>query len=223
MNRDDLKKEIKKLLKGEFKSKLQETTGTGAVAGYQTPFAFSSRKNSEGNTEVATKSLPGYKIAPKTKPNNRGNINEAADYNVKSDYDAFMAKLKNTNFALENEIKTKLNKQLAGKKVMLHGSKGYKQFKKDYEIDVTSAKIEDYYGNFEVVLVGSDGKEYFVDRDYKVKIISGSTAAPTAQPPTEAPPAAQKPEEKPAAPPAQAPVKPETQPAKTDLSKELKK
>lgn len=42
------------------KKSVKEVSTTGGVAGYNTPKAFS--KNGKANTDLATKSLPGYKV-----------------------------------------------------------------------------------------------------------------------------------------------------------------
>ena len=106
-------------------------------------------------------------------------LNEAEDLDVKSEFDTFTSTVKNQTFKSKTALENKLKQQLVGKKVIAHSSKGYKQFKKDYEINVTGAKIEDYYGHFEVVLTDDKNKEYFVDRAFKVKIINPSDKVPT--------------------------------------------
>lgn len=56
-NKDLLIGRLKELIKELIKQSLEETT-TGAVAGFQTPFAFG-----DNGKKIATKSLPGYKIS----------------------------------------------------------------------------------------------------------------------------------------------------------------
>lgn len=219
----EVKRKIKKLITGEFKDDLKEATTTGCVAGFQTPYAFSPRKKSIGNKRAATVAT-GYTIAKNDESAvDERLISEETEYNLKTDFDRFMTKLKNADFAVENEMQTILNKQLKGRKVVLHGSKGYKQFKKDYEVDVVSVKVEDYYGNFEVVATGSDGKEYFIDRNFKVKILGGAAPAVQKQEqPVQQEPPKQEPNQTQQKQPEQ-PTAPAGNIPKTTLDKELKK
>lgn len=61
MKLSELKNTIQEIIKEALKGKnLDEMTGTGAVAGYNTPFAFSANKNSKGNEEAAE--TVGYKL-----------------------------------------------------------------------------------------------------------------------------------------------------------------
>jgi len=50
--------QLKTAIKEIIKQCLGEMTGTGAVAGFATPYAFGNR-----GKKIATKSLPGYKVA----------------------------------------------------------------------------------------------------------------------------------------------------------------
>ena len=56
-NKDLIIGRLKEIIKKLIKKSLEETT-TGAVAGFQTPFAFGNN-----GKKIATKSLPGYKIS----------------------------------------------------------------------------------------------------------------------------------------------------------------
>lgn len=55
---------LKELIKSLIQKELDEMTGTGAVAGFSTPFAFS-KKGSHGNkaTDATLKQMPGSKIS----------------------------------------------------------------------------------------------------------------------------------------------------------------
>lgn len=52
---------IKEAIKELIKNELDEMTGTGAVAGYATPYAFGKR-----GKDIATVSLPGFKVTGKS-------------------------------------------------------------------------------------------------------------------------------------------------------------
>jgi len=138
-------------------------------------------------------------------------LKENEDLDVKQQYDIFVSSLKNQEFKLEKQVEVQLKQKLLNKKVKVHGSKGYKQFKKDYEFVVINVKLDDYYGNYEVILVGDDNKEYFVDRAYKIKILSVSE--PPTVPSTPTTPAGTNPV---------TPTTPATEP-KADISKEIEK
>lgn len=216
-NHELLKKKITELINSEeFSSDLTEISTSAGVSVPASKFAFS--RKSGGNERAATNST-GYKIASTKRSKNF--LKEDTDYNIKADYDAFVAKLKNLNFSLDQEITKKLNGVFANKQVVIHGSKGYKQFKKDYTIDVANVKVDDYYGNFEIIFVGKDGKEYFVDRSYKVKITTAGTSPTTdAEKPTDSQTNTQQPPAPTATPQTTSPAPAEPQ---TDLSKELNK
>ena len=56
---------LKELIKSLIKQELDEMTGTGAVAGFSTPFAFSKKGQSHGKkaTDATLKQMPGSKVA----------------------------------------------------------------------------------------------------------------------------------------------------------------
>ena len=56
---------LKELIKSLIKKELDEMTGTGAVAGFSTPFAFSKKGQSHGKkaTDATLKQMPGSKVA----------------------------------------------------------------------------------------------------------------------------------------------------------------
>lgn len=57
---------LKELIKRLIKKELDEMTGTGAVAGFSTPFAFSKKgKHGENATAATLKQMPGSKVAKK--------------------------------------------------------------------------------------------------------------------------------------------------------------
>ena len=133
-------------------------------------------------------------------------INEETSVNIKPDVDALTSTIETAKYNAINAKSIELKKKLANKQVIAHASKGYGQLKRDYTINVTDAKYSEYYDKPVIILIGSDKKEYFVDVDYKVKIVGGSVPVPTGSQPT-------------GQPEAPAPV---GQPV-TDLSKEIQK
>ena len=101
------------------------------------------------------------------------------DLNIAVEKSKFEAGVKNAEFKLKNQTIKTIKSKVLGKQVTAHSSKGYGQFKRDYSIIVTDVKIEDYYGNNQVIFVGEDKKEYFIDIAYKVKISVTPQASPT--------------------------------------------
>jgi hypothetical protein len=134
-------------------------------------------------------------------------LTEDIDYNVKQDYDAYMAQVLKSKAALE----AKLNKMLAGKKVVIRAKKGVKTgiFVKNYDVEVTSVQIDDS----DVVIKGKDGKSYFLDKNYTIKVVQPAAAQPAAQAPAPEQPAE----------PAAKPAVPAPEADKKDLSKEINK
>jgi hypothetical protein len=57
-SRDLILSQIKDAIRKLVKSSLEEMSGTGGVGAISTPYAFGKRGN-----EIATKSLPGFKVA----------------------------------------------------------------------------------------------------------------------------------------------------------------
>ena len=53
---------LKKLIREITKELLDEMTGTGAVAGYQTPFAFAGKGDGAKKKKLAARSMPGGKV-----------------------------------------------------------------------------------------------------------------------------------------------------------------
>lgn len=63
--------ELQSLLREIVKEVLDEMTGTGAVAGYNTPFAFQGKGDSARKRKIATKSMPGGKVAGEGEPSDQ--------------------------------------------------------------------------------------------------------------------------------------------------------
>mgnify|MGYP003346162350 CR=1 FL=1 len=106
-------------------------------------------------------------------------INEDIDYNVKKDYDAFVA----ANVKTKTDLETKLSKSLVGKNVVVRGKKNVKTgiYIKNYEIEVQSVNID----GTDIVLVDKKNDKYFVDKNYTIKIIDPTKQTPAQQPPTQ--------------------------------------
>ena len=122
-------------------------------------------------------------------------------YNFAKEFNAYQQE----KIAAIEEIKAKYEKslqgKLKGKKIKARASIGYKQFEKDYDIDVADVSIDNYFGNEKVTVTGQNKKEYILNPSNQIQITG------TAQP-TEEPPKPEAPEE----PAPEAPTQPEKQP-----------
>ena len=198
---------LRNYVKKQIKEILDEVSATGGVAGYETPFAFSKR----GVKNKATKYIEklGYDVLQDT-DEQKNLVSESTDVNDKADYDQLVQSVEKSETDLTNKSVEKLRAAFSGKKVVAKSSKGYKQFEKDYHIQVANVKIDDYYGTKQIIFVGDDGKEYFLNLNFKVKVVSGGSTNPVGEKPAESKPVAPaKPEQ---------PVKPQT-----PLDKEIEK
>lgn len=60
--------ELHSLLREIVQEVLDEMTGTGAVAGYQTPFAFQGKGDAARKRKIAARSMPGGKVVGEGEP-----------------------------------------------------------------------------------------------------------------------------------------------------------
>ena len=103
-------------------------------------------------------------------------------YDLGRDFSSFTRTM---NFATE-EVKARfehaISSKLKGKKIRARASRGYKQFEKDYDIDVVGVSIDDYYDNYVVVAKGKNGKDYFLKPGFKVQVVGVAETDPPEQP-----------------------------------------
>jgi hypothetical protein len=92
-------------------------------------------------------------------------------YDLGKDYSLFSRTMNSTTEEVKNRFEQAINSKLKGKKIRARASRGYKQFEKDYDIDVVNVSIDDYYDNYVVVARGKNGKDYFLKPGFKVQII----------------------------------------------------
>jgi ribosomal protein L12E/L44/L45/RPP1/RPP2 len=77
---------IKELIKSLIKQELEEMTGTGAVAGFSTPFAFSKKGGTNNATKATLKQNPGSKVAKEI--DEEEELDEKKDHKKKKKPDA---------------------------------------------------------------------------------------------------------------------------------------
>ncbi len=97
-------------------------------------------------------------------------------YDLGRDFSSFTRAMDMTTEQVKNRFEQAIAAKLNGKKIRARASRGYKQFEKDYEINVVNVSLDDYYDNYVVVARGADGKEYFLKPGFKVQILGAAEA-----------------------------------------------
>lgn len=113
-----------------------------------------------------------------TQPSTTGAVKSV---NVFPELSGFEQKLNDSTEEFKQELQNKLNSQFQNKKVMLRGSKGYGQPEKDYIVNVIDTKIDYYYGNYKLIIVGREEQkqkvhEFFLNVGFKVKVLGEADA-----------------------------------------------
>jgi hypothetical protein len=131
-------------------------------------------------------------------------------YDLGRDFTSFTQTMDSMTESVKNRFEQSIAAKLKGKKIRARASRGYKQFEKDYEINVANVSLDDYYDNYVVVVRDAKNKEYFLKPGFKVQVLGEAEAPqPDQQPEPPKQPAQPKPEppkEQPAAtPPPQQP------------------
>lgn len=105
-------------------------------------------------------------------------------YDLGVDFSNFRRMLDGADGQIQQRFEQAIGAKLIGKRVRAKASRGYKQFVKNYEFDVTKITIDDYYDNFVVVAYDNTTpkpKEYFLKSGFKVEILGPATGAPSPQ------------------------------------------
>lgn len=109
---------------------------------------------------------------------------EGQFYDLGKDFSAFRRMIDGADEQLKQQYEKAIGSKLIGKRVRARASRGYKQYVKDYEFDVTRVTLDDYYDNFVVVAYDNTTpkpKEYFLKTGFKVQIIGPATGQPSPQ------------------------------------------
>ena len=107
---------------------------------------------------------------------------EGQYYDVGKDYSAFHRMIDGADQQIKQQYEKTISDKLVGKRVRAHASRGYKQFTKNYEFDITKISLDDYYDNFVVVAYDSTTpkpKEYFLKTGFKVQILGPANGQPS--------------------------------------------
>lgn len=103
-------------------------------------------------------------------------------YDMGRDFFSFTHAMNSATEQVKNRFEQVISAKIKGKKIRARASRGYKQFEKDYEINVANVSIDDYYDNYVVVVKGNNNKEYFLKPGFKVQIIGPMEAENPEQP-----------------------------------------
>jgi hypothetical protein len=125
-----------------------------------------------GEADVPVASAPSPVVASSNPPSG------GQEYNVGLDFTNFEKTLANFTENSKNAFQNKLLSLVGNKKVFLRGSKGYGQPIKDYTINVKSVSIDFYYERYVVVFKDEDDKEYFLEPNYRIKILGTAQFMP---------------------------------------------
>jgi membrane-bound lytic murein transglycosylase len=110
-------------------------------------------------------------------------IAQGQSYDLGKDFSNFQQTLDGTTDKIKQKFEAAINSQLKGKRIRARASRGYKQFEKDYEFDVSRVTIDDYYDNFVVVAhdetKGGKPKEYFLKPASRIQIVGVSSGVPS--------------------------------------------
>lgn len=109
---------------------------------------------------------------------------EGQYYDLGKDFAGFRRMIDGADQQIRQQYEKAIYDKLVGKRVRASASRGYKQYVKTYEFDVTKISIDDYYDNFVVVAYDSTtpkAKEYFLKPGFKVQILGPATGQPSPQ------------------------------------------
>ena len=105
-------------------------------------------------------------------------------YDLGKDFFTFHRTIDGADGQIRQQFEQTINAKLTGKRVQAQASRGYKQFQKVYEFDISRVTLEDYYDNYVVVAYDNTtpkAKEYFLKSGFKVQIIGPATGQPSPQ------------------------------------------
>ena len=105
-------------------------------------------------------------------------------YDLGRDYSSFRRMVDGADQQIRQQFEKQIATKLVGKRVRARASRGYKQYVKEYEFDVTRITLDDYYDTYVVVAYDSTTpkpKEYFLKPGFKIQIIGPATGQPSPQ------------------------------------------
>lgn len=105
-------------------------------------------------------------------------------YDVGKDFSDFRRMLDGADQKIKQQYEQIISSKLVGKRVRARASRGYKQYVKDYEFDISRITLDDYYDNFVVIAHDNTtpkAKEYFLKPGFKIQILGAATGQPSPQ------------------------------------------
>lgn len=99
-------------------------------------------------------------------------------YDLGRDFANFRRAIDGNFDQIKQKFEQIIGARLNGKRVRARSSRGYKQYVKDYEFDVTKITLDDYYDNYVVVAHDNTtpkSKEYFLKPGYKIQVLGPAT------------------------------------------------
>lgn len=105
-------------------------------------------------------------------------------YDLGQDFAQFRRMIDGADQQIRQQYEKQIASKLVGKRVRARASRGYKQYVKDYEFDVTRITLDDYYDNYVVVAYDATTpkpKEYFLKPGFKIQILGPATGQPSPQ------------------------------------------
>ena len=109
---------------------------------------------------------------------------ESQYYDLGKDFSNFRRMIDGSFEEVKRRFESTIGAKLNGKRIRARASRGYKQFVKDYEFDVSKITIDDYYDNYVIVATDtntSKPKEYFLKPGFKVQVLGPATGQPSPQ------------------------------------------
>ena len=103
-------------------------------------------------------------------------------YDLGKDFANFRRTIDGSSDQIKQRFEQVIGQKLNGKRVRARASRGYKQYVKDYEFDVTKITLDDYYDNYVVVAHDNStpkAKEYFLKPGFKIQILGPANGQPS--------------------------------------------
>lgn len=107
---------------------------------------------------------------------------EGQYYDLGVDFSSFKRMLDGSTDQIKQKFEKNIGAKLSGKRIRARASRGYKQYVKDYEFDVSRITLDDYYDNYVVVAHDNTtpkAKEYFLKPGFKIQILGAASGQPT--------------------------------------------
>lgn len=109
---------------------------------------------------------------------------EGQYYDLGRDFSNFRRTMDGNTEQIKQKFEQSIGSKLNGKRILARASRGYKQFEKTYEFDVSKITLDDYYDNYVVVAHDTSTpkpKEYFLKPGFKITIVGTATGKPSPQ------------------------------------------